>query len=102
MLRMLDTSLRLRSGAVLANRLAKSAMSEVLADPETGAPTDALIRLYERWGRSGAGLLITGNVMVDPAGLGEPGNVVITDDRHLDALRAWATAGRPAAAASWR
>ncbi|HEY5927059.1 MAG TPA: hypothetical protein VIV11_35470, partial [Kofleriaceae bacterium] len=98
---MLDTSLRLRSGAVLSNRIAKSAMSEVLADPETGAPTKELIRLYERWGRSGAGLLITGNVMVDAGGLGEPGNVVVTDDRHLDALRAWATAGQAHGAQLW-
>ena len=98
---MLDTSLRLRSGAVLSNRIAKSAMSEVLAEPETGAPTKELIRLYERWGRSGAGLLITGNVMVDPGGLGEPGNVVVTDERHLEALRAWAAAAQAHGAALW-
>src|ERR1044071_10326284 len=98
---MLDTSLRLRSGAVLSNRIAKSAMSEVLAHPETGAPTDELIRLYERWGRSGAGLLITGHVIVDPAGLGEPGNVVVTDERHLNALRAWAAAAQAHGAQLW-
>ena len=42
--------LTLPSGHVLPNRIAKSAMSEVLADPETGAPTPLLDRLYERWG----------------------------------------------------
>ena len=98
---MLDTSLRLRSGAVLANRLAKSAMSEVLADAITGAPTDELIRLYERWGRSGAGLLITGHVVVDPHGLAEPGNVVITDDRHLAELTRWAQAAQAHGAKLW-
>ena len=76
-------------------------MSEVLAEPETGAPTDALIRLYERWSRSGAGLLITGNVMVDPDGLGEAGNVVVTDDRHLPLLRRWATAAQAHGAKVW-
>src|SRR5690348_2436774 len=93
--------LTLRSGDTLANRLAKAAMSETLGDPETGAPTEALIRLYERWGRSGAGLLITGHVMVDPAGRGEPNNVVIVDDRHLAALRHWASATQAHGAKLW-
>jgi len=96
----LDTPLTLRSGATLPNRLAKAAMSEVLGDA-AGAPTDALVRLYERWGRSGAGLLITGNVMVDRGGMGEPNNVVIVDDRHLPQLRAWATAGQAHGARLW-
>jgi 2,4-dienoyl-CoA reductase-like NADH-dependent reductase (Old Yellow Enzyme family) len=39
--------------------------------------------------------------MVDALGLGEPGNVVVTDDRHLDALRAWATAAQAHGAALW-
>ncbi|HUJ57857.1 MAG TPA: NADH:flavin oxidoreductase/NADH oxidase family protein [Kofleriaceae bacterium] len=93
--------LALRSGAVLANRIAKAAMSEVLADPETGAPTDALVRVYERWARSGAGLLVTGHVIVDPSGMGEPGNVTIVDDRHLKALRRWAEAAQGHGAALW-
>lgn len=93
--------LTLRSGATLPNRLAKAAMSEVLGDPRTGAPTDALVRLYERWGRSGAGLLITGNVMIDRGGKGEPGNVVITDRKDLAGLRAWATAGQAHGARMW-
>jgi 2,4-dienoyl-CoA reductase-like NADH-dependent reductase (Old Yellow Enzyme family) len=96
----LATPLLLRSGATLPNRLAKAAMSEVLGD-RTGAPTEALIRLYERWGRSGAGLLITGNVMIDPRGLGEPNNVVIVDARDLAMLRRWATAAQAHGAKAW-
>ena len=96
----LDTPLTLRSGATLPNRLAKAAMSEVLGDA-SGAPTEALVRLYERWGRSGAGLLITGNVMVDRGGRGEPNNVVIVDDRDLARLRAWATAAQAHGAKLW-
>jgi 2,4-dienoyl-CoA reductase-like NADH-dependent reductase (Old Yellow Enzyme family) len=76
-------------------------MSEVLADKTTGAPTDELVRVYERWGKSGAGLLITGHVIVDPAGLGEPGNVVIVDDRHHAALRRWAAAAQANGARLW-
>ena len=41
----------LPDGLALPNRLAKAAMSEVLADPATGAPTERLVRLYERPGR---------------------------------------------------
>jgi 2,4-dienoyl-CoA reductase-like NADH-dependent reductase (Old Yellow Enzyme family) len=98
---LLASSLALPSGATLPNRLAKSAMSEVLADPETNAPTDPLIRLYERWARSGAGLLITGHVIVDPEGLGEPGNVMIVDDRHRAGLRRWAEAAQAHGARLW-
>jgi 2,4-dienoyl-CoA reductase-like NADH-dependent reductase (Old Yellow Enzyme family) len=97
----LATPLSLRSGAVLPNRLAKAAMSEELGDHETGAPTAQLIRLYERWGQSGAGLLITGHVIVDPAGRGEHGNVVVVDDRHLDGLRRWADAAQAHGAKLW-
>jgi len=98
---MIELPLSLRSGAVLPNRLVKAAMSEVLADPATGAPTDALIRVYERWGRSGAAVLITGHVIVDPAGRGEPGNVVIVDDRHRVALRQWAEVAQAHGAKLW-
>jgi 2,4-dienoyl-CoA reductase-like NADH-dependent reductase (Old Yellow Enzyme family) len=97
----LAAPLALRSGAVLPNRLAKAAMSEVLADPATGAPTDALVRLYERWGRSGAGLLLTGHVIVDPGGVAEPGNVIVADDRHHAVLRRWAEAGQAHGARLW-
>ncbi|MBC7977213.1 MAG: NADH:flavin oxidoreductase/NADH oxidase family protein [Myxococcales bacterium] len=98
---MLASPLVLPSGATLPNRIAKSAMSETLADPETHAPNDELIRLYERWGRGGAGLLITGHVIVDPAGLGEPGNVMIVDDRHRAGFQRWAEAGQAHGARLW-
>ncbi len=97
----LAAPLTLPSGATLPNRIAKSAMSEVLGDPATGAPTELLDRLYARWGAGGAGLLITGHVIVDPDGRGEPGNVVVTDDRHLVALRRWATAAQAGGARLW-
>jgi 2,4-dienoyl-CoA reductase-like NADH-dependent reductase (Old Yellow Enzyme family) len=97
----LASLLHLPSGAYLPNRIAKAAMSEVLADAATGAPTDELIRVYERWGKSGAGLLISGHVIVDPAGRGEAGNVVVTDDRHLALLTRWAAATHAGGARLW-
>ena len=85
----LSSPLDLGNGTVLSNRLAKAATSEHLADRH-GAPTRQLIELYRRLARSGAGLLISGNVMVDGSALEAPRNVVIEDDRHLARLREWA------------
>lgn len=86
-------SLRLPHGLTLDNRLAKSAMSERLGRKD-GRVSAELLALYGRWATSGAGLLVTGNVMVDPAALGESGNVYVEDERDLDGLRAWATTAR--------
>jgi len=72
----LTSPLRLPCGVVLGNRVAKAAMTEGLANRSNGA-TDAHVRLYERWARGGAGLMITGNVQVDRRYLERPGNIVI-------------------------
>lgn len=96
----LGSPLTLPCGAVLKNRIAKSAMSEQLAD-RSNAPTTDLARLYARWAAGGAGLVITGNVMIDRGGLGEPRNVVLDDERDLPALRAWAQAGTQSATQLW-
>lgn len=88
---MLNTPLTLPCGAILPNRLAKAAMTEGLGTPN-GVPTAELERLYGLWSDGGAGLLITGNVIVDADHLERPGNVVI--DREPDAAMA-------AALASW-
>jgi 2,4-dienoyl-CoA reductase-like NADH-dependent reductase (Old Yellow Enzyme family) len=85
----LSEPLTLGSGITLPNRLAKAATSEHLAD-RRGAPTNQLITAYRGLALSGAGLLISGNVMVDGAALEAPRNVVIEDDRHRDQLHRWA------------
>ena len=89
----LGTPFTLPGGATIKNRLVKASMSEQLASP-AGAPTEALERLYDRWARGGAGLLITGNVMIDQRSLGEPRNVVVEDERDIAALRRWAAAAK--------
>lgn len=86
---LLAQTLTLPNGSVLPNRLAKSALSETLGTMDNRV-TPALVRLYERWAKGGTGLLITGNIMVDRRALGEPGNVVIEDDRDLEMLKAMA------------
>lgn len=81
----------LPNGVVIKNRLLKSAMSETLGDAD-GAPTPELAHLYEAWAAGGIGVCITGNIMIDRRALGEPGNVVIEDERDMAALKAWALA----------
>ncbi|MFD4510210.1 NADH:flavin oxidoreductase/NADH oxidase family protein [Streptomyces sp. NPDC058464] len=97
---MLDTPLTLPNGQVLANRLMKSALSEALGD-KNNAPDERLGRLYSRWSRGGYGLMITGNVMVDRTQLGEPGNIVIEDERDLHALSRWAKSAQDAGVPIW-
>ena len=87
----LAKTLKLPNGVVIKNRLVKSAMSEALGTRQ-GGPTPELTRLYQAWADGGIGLCVTGNVMVDHAAVGEPGNVVIADDRDLSELKEWAKA----------
>ena len=96
----LHDPLQLPCGQVLPNRIMKAAMSEALADPGN-SPGARLERLYRRWSQGGYGLLVTGNVMVDRTQLGEPDNVVIEDDRDLDALTLWAKSSHDAGVPIW-
>lgn len=97
---LLSQPLRLPNGSVLRNRLAKAAMSETLATYDN-RPTPRLIALYRRWARSGIGLIITGNIMIDRRALGEPGNVAIEDERDLPALQEWTRAATSQGSAIW-
>jgi 2,4-dienoyl-CoA reductase-like NADH-dependent reductase (Old Yellow Enzyme family) len=87
----LTSELNLGNGVTLPNRIAKAATSERLATRH-GAPTRQLIELYRQLASTGAGLLISGNVMVDGSALEAHRNVVIEDGRFLPALRDWAAA----------
>ena len=90
---LLNQPLKLPNGAIIKNRLAKSAMSENMGTPKH-LPSIELFRLYETWADGGIGLCITGNIMVDASALGEPHNVVI--DKNADGkkeLASWAKAG---------
>ena len=92
----LSQQLRLPCGAVLNNRLAKAAMTEGMADP-SGMPTPELINLYRIWSEGGAGLLLSGNIIVDGNHLERPGNVIIEREPSSDmrmALTNWARAAR--------
>ncbi|OAJ51543.1 2,4-dienoyl-CoA reductase [Paraburkholderia ginsengiterrae] len=92
--------LALPNGSTIPNRIAKAAMEENMADADH-APSEQLMRLYQAWADGGAGLLITGNVMVDSRAMTGPGGVVLEDDRHLDEFRRWARIGRSKGAQFW-
>ncbi len=86
--------LALPCGSTLPNRLAKAAMTEGLADIN-GRPTSELERLYLAWSDGGAGLLLSGNILIDGDHLERPGNVIIDrepDEEMLRALSQWAAA----------
>ena len=88
-MKLLASSLKLPNGAILQNRIAKSAMSESMGTLQN-APTKNLIKAYEVWSKGGAGLLITGNVMIDSRALGEPRNVVVENRSNFKLLQDWA------------
>lgn len=95
--------LTLPCGASLPNRLAKAAMTEGLATI-AGVPTPALERLYGIWSDGGAGLLLTGNIMIDAMHLERPGNVVLegaADTTMHAALAGWAQASTRAGNHTW-
>lgn len=96
----LTDSLTLHNGSVIKNRIFKSAMSETLGTIDNRM-TQGLITLYDRWSKGGAGLLVSGNVMVDRRALGEPKNVAIEDDRDLPLLTEWARSGSQNNAQLW-
>lgn len=92
--------LNLPNGQTLGNRIAKAAMEENLADGEQ-APDLALFRLYQAWAEGEAGLLLTGNVMIDRRAMTGPAGVVLEDERHLERFREWARIGRAGGAHFW-
>lgn len=96
----LFSSLTLPNGAVLTNRLCKAAMEENLSD-KGQAPGERLNTLYRRWALGGAGLILTGNVMIAPDALTGPGGVVLDDNSDLAPFQAWAEAGRAGGGHFW-
>lgn len=92
--------LPLAHGQPLKNRLAKAAMEEGMADAGQ-LPGPAITRLYERWSAGGAGLLITGNVMVDGRAMTGPGGIALEADTPIAPFKAWADAARSGGAKVW-
>ncbi|CAO3665538.1 unnamed protein product [Umbelopsis vinacea] len=86
------SSLTLPNGAVIPNRIAKAATQENLADIDQN-PSKELIQLYKTWSEGGAGLSISGHIMIDRRAVGGPADVVLEDDTNLEIFKEWAKAG---------
>ena len=97
---MIEQPLTLPCGHTIPNRLAKASMSEGLATTR-GRATAALDRLYATWARGGAGMLLTGNIMIDRRYLERAGNVAVEDASGLDALKRWADAVHAGGSQLW-
>ena len=83
--------LALGNRALIPNRFLKSATSEQLGDREHNPKPDLPV-LYRRWSRGGAGLIVSGNLMIDRTALGEAWNVVLDQHSDLAVFRAWTAA----------
>ena len=89
----LKTSFELPCGAVISNRLVKAAMTERISDKKL-EPTEDHFRLYRQWANTGAGLLITGNVVVDEVHRESAGNVYVRGEDILPKMKLWAQAAK--------
>lgn len=98
----LFSPLPLPCGRSLPNRIAKGAMEENMADQLAGlgqVPGEQLVNLYKSWSAGGAGMLLTGNVMVDERAMTGPGAVVLKrgtlDNPEVRSrFERWAKAGK--------
>lgn len=89
----LFTQQSLKSGLNIKNRFVKAAMNEAMGTKHL-QPKKEIVHLYEQWAKGGTGLIITGNVMVDPNYLAEPGNIVLDENSDKELLKQWAKAGQ--------
>jgi 2,4-dienoyl-CoA reductase-like NADH-dependent reductase (Old Yellow Enzyme family) len=87
------TAFKLPNGQVIKNRIVKAAMEENMSDPSL-QPGDSLVNLYQQWAEGGAGLILTGNVMVDRLAMTGPGGVVLEKHTELEKFTRWSAAAK--------
>ena len=90
---LLFTPITLPNGTTIKNRFFKSAMSEGMGT-KNFQPKKNIATLYKRWAEGGTGLIITGNIMIDPKGTAEPGNIVFDKNSNMEILKNWAKQGQ--------
>lgn len=96
----LQKSFTLPCGVEIRNRMAKSALSEAIAEPD-GRPSSHLKQLYKTWGKSGAGIIFSGNVMVDGRHLVNANCMVAESDDFLEDYKELAQAATACGASFW-
>jgi 2,4-dienoyl-CoA reductase-like NADH-dependent reductase (Old Yellow Enzyme family) len=93
---LMATPFTLPCGVTIPNRLAKAAMTEGLAEPG-GRAGARIARAYGTWAAGGAGLQITGNIMIDRRYRERPANIVVEGEQSAEAragLAAYAEAAK--------
>lgn len=81
--------LTLPNGTTIKNRFVKAAMNEAMGTLDF-QPKKEISTLYKRWAEGGSGMVITGNVMIDPNAIAEPGNIVFDKNSDINILKDWA------------
>ncbi|KAI0198270.1 NADH:flavin oxidoreductase/NADH oxidase [Astrocystis sublimbata] len=84
----LSQPLTLKCGLILPNRLAKAAMSENMAD-KNNLPNKKFQDAYGEWAQGEWGMLLTGNVQVDAAYLGNYREVSVNPLIETELKHAW-------------
>ncbi len=79
-------------GAVLQNHIVKLAMSDSLGDGRRN-PTQAQLRLYERWASSGIAASIVGEVQCSPHYAEKPGNLALQQGSEIGGFKELACRG---------
>ena len=92
--------LTLPCGAVLKNRIIKSAMSDSLGDG-TGHPTPEQCRVYQRWAHGGLAAAIIGEVQGNSDFCEKPGNLVLNEKSDMDKFRNLSQKGSENGALIW-
>ncbi|KAL6728253.1 hypothetical protein Aduo_010043 [Ancylostoma duodenale] len=89
----LGQELTFRNGRTAQNRFLKAALTERISswDPKDptkrGIPSQRIINLYDKWGHGKFGMILTGNICVDPWNLESAGNVVFSKENDGPELR---------------
>ncbi|UJO24842.1 NADH-dependent flavin oxidoreductase [Fulvia fulva] len=95
----------LPNGSTIKNRIVKAAMEENMADVRNGnQASESLLQLYRTWGAGGAGVILSGHVMIDPRALACPGDVLLADDAPTcdeQLWKSWAASAQSHGAQFW-
>jgi len=85
---MISSAFQLPCGAKLNNRIAKAALTERLAKSDH-LPNNSHFQLYDHWAKNGAGMLLSGNILIDKRYLESTGNVVIEKGTPTEQFKIW-------------
>lgn len=96
----INTPYTLPSGEILKNRIVKAALTERLADA-SHLPNDRHSKLYETWAKGGAGLMISGNILIDERYLESAGNIVAHRLSPEEPFKKWTKQVREYGHAFW-